>query len=669
MSTATIPGLYYTFVRPPAEPSPLRTDIAGFFGKTRRGPVGRAVRVEGWRESLSVFGDLTQGAMTPYALRGYFDNGGEAAYVVRLLGAASTPAAGSWTAGTFDAASGKLGADWPGASGLQAIRFTVVASSPGDWANDTRVTIRYWAKGPSGQPEMELEVAPPNETVELLTGLDPKNIVDEVNAQSDYVRLTPDDLPAGLKASDLVSPPPAPSVAVIGVGTFTAASGGYQYAYCYENGPPGPVTLSSCSELSLTTGNFTNKGPATFDVTAAPDPQTKQIRVFRTKDGGATLYELPTSPYLNLTQTITDAATDGQLDPLHQAPSLSTARPGPRYWEWDLNALSGGAALPPAKQDYLNAVQLLGDEVEVALIASPDLYQGDLPDESDQLDVLYALLTQAEQLHDRLVIIDVPAANASPLDTDIIDVSSDTVSRTRAVLGAVNWVQAKLRLPLSNESILRNGAVYHPRLLVPDPLGGVAAPLLCVPCSGLVAGVVSRLDLQLGAYFTPANAQIDEAVDLSRPLNDDEEALIYAGGINLLTCSPGRGLLVWGGRVLGTDTPGGYVAHRRLIHLLVRAIRRVSEPLVFDTNGPELWLAFVRSITSVLLEAYRAGALKGERPDEAFQVVCDATTNPPENIDNGLVICEIQVAPAVPMEFITLRVSASADGKLEVFES
>ena len=661
MSTAAIPGLYYTFVRPPGEPTPLRTDVAGFFGRTRRGPVGQAVRVEGWRESLNVFGDLTQGAMTSYALRGYFDNCGEAAYVVRLVGAASTPATGSWSPGTFDATSGKLNPDWPGASGLQAIQVQVAASSPGDWANDTSVTIRYWAKGPSGQPEMELEVAPPNETVELLTGLDPKNIVDEVNAQSAYVSLTPADLPAGLNASDLISPPPAPSVKLnAGVGTFTAANGGYQYAYCYENGPPGPITRSSCSELSPTTGNFANPQAASFDVAAAPDPQTKLIRVFRTKDGGATLYELPTSPYPNLTQTITDSAPDMQLNLLSQAPGRSSARPGPLYWEWDLTALVGGAALPAAKQDYLDAVQLLGDQVEVALVASPDLYSGDLKDESDQLDVLYALLTQAEQLHDRLVLIDVPAANASPMDT---------VIGGRIVLGAVNWVQTNLRLPLNNDSVLRNSAVYHPRLLVPDPLGGVAAPLLCVPCSGLVAGVISRLDLQRGAYFTPANAPIDEAVDLSRPLNDDEEALIYAGGLNLLTCSPGRGLLVWGGRVLGTDTPGGYVAHRRLIHLLVRAIRRVAEPLVFDTNGPELWLAFVRSITSVLLEAYRAGALKGDRPDEAFQVVCDATTNPPENIDNGLVLCEIQVAPAVPMEFITLRVSASADGKLEVFES
>ena len=117
------------------------------------------------------------------------------------------------------------------------------------------------------------------------------------------------------------------------------------------------------------------------------------------------------------------------------------------------------------------------------------------------------------------------------------------------------------------------------------------------------------------------------------------------------------------------DFRGGFVAHRRLIHTLTRAIRRVAEPLVFDTNGPALWLAFVRSITSVLSEAYRAGALKGATPQEAFQVKCDAETNPPENIDNGLCICEILVAPAAPMEFITLRVAVSGDGKLEVFES
>jgi phage tail sheath protein FI len=73
-------------------------------------------------------------------------------------------------------------------------------------------------------------------------------------------------------------------------------------------------------------------------------------------------------------------------------------------------------------------------------------------------------------------------------------------------------------------------------------------------------------------------------------------------------------------------------------------------------------------MTSVLLEAYRAGALKGETADQAFRVRCDDKTNPPEQRDLGRVVCEIEVAPAAPMEFILLRIALGGDGALEVFE-
>ena len=69
------------------------------------------------------------------------------------------------------------------------------------------------------------------------------------------------------------------------------------------------------------------------------------------------------------------------------------------------------------------------------------------------------------------------------------------------------------------------------------------------------------------------------------------------------------------------------------------------------------------------MAAWRAGALKGDQASQAFQVTCDASTNPPDQVDQGMVVCLVQVAPAVPMEFITLRVAVSADGQLEVFES
>lgn len=540
-SSATIPGLYYTFVRPPTEKSPLRTDVAGFFGRTKRGPAGQAVRVEGWKEYVSVFGGLTSDAMTPYAVRGYFDNWATTAHIVRLLGQGSQVASGTWVAGKLDPATKKPDSNWPGDSRLPALSFDVSASSPGDWANGLSLIVRYWARGAQGFPEMEIEIAPSDEPAEVLSGIHPQNIVEEVNAQSTYVRLTASPLPGGVTAANLTSPA------------------------------------------------------------------------------------------------------------------------GPRYFEWDKVTLAGGIAQPPALQNYLDAVTTLGDEVEVALVISPDLYDETLTFPQDQQEVISALLTQAAALHDRLVILDVPPAKSNPTC-------------------ALGWL-ADLRTEIKDEHVLQNAAVYHPRLLVPDPLGDSTAPLRNVPNSGPVAGVVSRLDKQLGPYATPANATIYESVDLARLFDADDQAALYRGGINLLKCSPNKGLLVWGGRVLGQgaaglpgsgsvdDYRGGFVAHRRLIHVLVRAIRSVAEPLVFDTNGPQLSLSFVRSITSVLLAAYQAGALKGASPQEAFRVKCDAETNPPENIANGLCICEIQVAPATPMEFITLRVAVSGDGQLEVFES
>jgi phage tail sheath protein FI len=214
---------------------------------------------------------------------------------------------------------------------------------------------------------------------------------------------------------------------------------------------------------------------------------------------------------------------------------------------------------------------------------------------------------------------------------------------------------------------------------VPDPLGGVANPLKALPPCGHVAGVISRLDRERGPHQTPANAPLFDAVDLAMPPNAEEQLQLYNTAVNLLRCRAGDGLQVWGGSTLARQWNSDstqvrfhaehFVACRRLIHRLVRAIRRVAEPLVFDTNGPQLWLTFVRAITTVLLEAYRGGALKGARPEEAFVVRCDEHTNPPDERELGRCICEIGVAPVAPMEFIVFRVALGGEGTLEVFES
>jgi uncharacterized protein len=507
--TAELPGLTVEVVAPPGDlPPPLRTDVAGFIGATRRGPLGEPVRVEGLTGYRDLFGDLDAGATTSYAVRGYFENGGELAWVVRV-GGTGAAATAEWSVADL--------------TGFPATGYRVVASSPGTWADGGRVTIWYRSASLAGPPEVDIRVTVPGEPVEVFTRVPAAEVAERL-AASLLVRLVAESSPAAA----------APVL-------------------------PGPARRSKVTELKL----------------------------------------------------------------------------------------CGGTGAAAGLDDYLAAVEALADQPEVAIVAAPDL-GGHLVADNDRQAVMTALLGTAAGRLDRLVLLDLPPGPAGG---------------TPGTGDALAWVTTML----PEDSVLRRaGAVYYPGLLVPDPLGGPAAPLRAVPPSGHVAGVISRLDRERGAHHTPANAVLDDAVDLDPALTEPEQVAISGAGLNLLRCAPGRGLQVWGGRTLDPDHP--YVAHRRLLHRLVRAVHRAADPLVFDVNGPELRLSLVRAVTSVLLAAFRAGALAGARPQDGFRVVCDESNNPP-GADPGQVVCEIAVAPAVPMEFIHLRLLVGPEGRLEVVEA
>ena len=97
-------------------------------------------------------------------------------------------------------------------------------------------------------------------------------------------------------------------------------------------------------------------------------------------------------------------------------------------------------------------------------------------------------------------------------------------------------------------------------------------------------------------------------------------------------------------------------------------MHRVADPLVFDVNGPELRLSLVRAVTSVLLAAFRSGALAGGRPQDGVPGGLRQHEQP-AGADPGQVVCDIAVAPAVPMEFIRLRLLVSQQSQLEVTET
>jgi len=321
---------------------------------------------------------------------------------------------------------------------------------------------------------------------------------------------------------------------------------------------------------------------------------------------------------------------------------------GPRAIDGELALSIDNVAMAGLdKVHYLAALDRLGDVPEVAIVVLPELLE--LPS-ADVAEILQYAIVQAETLRDRIVLVDLPRTVANS------GVSvADSVKR---------WLE--LPLERAREDLpWRAGACYFPWIRVDDPLD-LAGRIRSIAPSGHVAGVISLLDRDRGAHHTPALESMIGVFDLELEASRDDHAVLNEEGVNVLRCMPGRGFAMWGGRTLDRERDHRYLAHRRLIHRLVRAIRRVAEPLVFETNGPALWLQLVRGITSVLLEAWRSGALKGARAEDAFLVQCDAETNPPEEVELGRCLCRIAVAPATPMEFIVLRLALSRDGAIEV---
>jgi uncharacterized protein len=205
----------------------------------------------------------------------------------------------------------------------------------------------------------------------------------------------------------------------------------------------------------------------------------------------------------------------------------------------------------------------------------------------------------------------------------------------------------------------RNGALYYPWIRVNSFSSG---GLETVPPCGHVAGVLNRIDRDRGVHKAPANEILNSVIDLeSRLTNHDQEGL-NPKGVNCLRSFPGRGIRVWGARTLSSQPNWMYVNVRRLFLTAARWLDWNLLEMTFEPNNAKLWASIERRLTEFFAEQYRNGALKGASLKEAFYVKCDEETNPPDLRESGQVITEIGLAPAVPYEFVVVRLIRGSRG-------
>lgn len=292
---------------------------------------------------------------------------------------------------------------------------------------------------------------------------------------------------------------------------------------------------------------------------------------------------------------------------------------------WVTRVAPDGADTPPpagvpaldvtAVTDALEGFEAID---EIAIVAVPGAVDA---------AIQAAVVSHCERLGDRFAILD-GQRNASPW----------TPAAIKGMQGRSNYA-----------------ALYFPWISVFDP---ATEDGLLVPPSGHIAGIYARVDGERGVHKAPANERIRGALGLAARLSRADQDGLNPAGVNVIRDLNGS-ITVWGARTLGGDEnlEWKYVNVRRLFLYLRESIDEGTQWVVFEPNTPALWSRITRNVTAFLTNVWRAGALFGGTPAEAFYVRCDASTNPPEVRELGQVVTEIGVSVARPAEFVVFRIS------------
>ncbi len=274
------------------------------------------------------------------------------------------------------------------------------------------------------------------------------------------------------------------------------------------------------------------------------------------------------------------------------------------------------------------AMDSLGPVGELDLLVIPDAMALRAPDKTLDKDAIMSLqslaIAHCTRYADRFAILDSLPGSAA---------SSILVQRDQIIAGLPEPV---------------NAALYFPWVRTLDDR-------LCPP-SGRVAGIYARCDEKAGVFKAPANEEVFGTVDLEIHVDQSIQDVLNPEGVNCLRAIPGRGIRIWGARTLSRQAVWRYVSVRRIVLNLHRWIDGNLETVAFEPNGPPLWARIQRELEVHLTRLWELGGLKGDTPEQAYFVRCDADTNPPDRREVGEVVVDVGIAPMMPSEFLLLRI-------------
>ena len=180
--------------------------------------------------------------------------------------------------------------------------------------------------------------------------------------------------------------------------------------------------------------------------------------------------------------------------------------------------------------------------------------------------------------------------------------------------------------------------LYYPWIKVFDPMTGTNQ---FVPPSGHVAGMWARVAATRGIHRSPANEPLIGALNVDWPVNKFEMDLLHPNGINTILAPAETSVTVWGGRTLSSNPDWIELRRVRITGFIRRSIVQGMRWVIHERSDPELWDQIASELRGFFGLLFRAGALGGPTPEQAYSVRCDRSTN--ASLTSGQVAAEFSV--------------------------
>lgn len=624
------PGVYIDEFAPGAPIQGVGTSTAAFIGVALRGALDTPTKVTSWDQFRAQYGETpAPGFFLWFAVRGFFENGGQVCYVVRASNG------------------GYAELDLPNATG-DAIA-TIRARQPGNpgTAIQAAVAVTHLLSGAN------TSLYQPTGSYTAISGRDvtmtdageaarfrPGDVVFIAGQAVQVIRVSGSVLRI---ANELAAPPATGTVGLADL-------------------PAGATALRITSSVPLPPGGLERGTMLT--ITQSGNPQTVIVESMQSEPVSSTVttyrVTLRSGTTAPLSQTTAAAvqSEDFSLTISQGAGSvaynsLSVDSAHPRYFVNVINAVDRlvqivpveppPIALPPdnlpdnlaatalaggtdedlttlADNDFIDALRTLEAVDDVNLVAVPD---------SQALAVQQAVIAHCELMADRFGVLD-SLAGAPLFGANSIEAQRAGVDSTRGYAG-----------------------LYYPWVRVLP--AGAGAPVLAPP-SGHVCGIMARSDNKNGVHKAPANEYVNGALGVERSMSDIDQGQLNLLGINIIRVFGGGRAILWGARTTATDRNWQYVNVRRLFLYAEESIQEGIRWAVFQPNNLALWQKLRRTINEFLNRVWRDGGLFGEKATDAYYVRIDEDLNPFADRALGRLTIEIGMQPTYPAEFIVVRI-------------